>query len=54
MQCLVYASTKNKPFLPGYYSIQDSKAKIRYKEKLDTIGGVDPYEILRNEPMNCN
>ena len=42
--------SKNKAFLPGYISLlEDSKAKTRYKEKLDTIGGLDPYEIVRNE-----
>ena len=46
-------STKNRPFLPGYLpSLENAIAKKRYKEKLDIIGGLDPYEIVRSEPNN--
>ena len=41
---------KNKALLAGYFSsLEDSKARTRYKEKLDTIERLDPYEIERNE-----
>ena len=45
--------TSVKALLPGYFqSLTDEKAKERYKEKLQTISGVDPYEIPRNEWIN--
>lgn len=30
-------------------SLDDFTAKTRYKAKLSTVGGLDPYEIARNE-----
>ena len=40
----------SKRFLPGYMtSIQDQDAKKRYLDKLGVIGGLDPYETVRNE-----
>ena len=36
--------------LPGYFSsLQDSEGKRRYLEKLSEIGGLDPYETMKNE-----
>ena len=36
--------------LPGYFlSLQDKDGRKRYMEKLMAIGGVDPYEIPKNE-----
>ena len=36
--------------LPGYFlSLQDKNGRKRYMEKLMAIGGVDPYEIPKNE-----
>lgn len=35
-----------KALLPGYYnSLQVKQAKDKYKEKLQVISGLDPYEI---------
>ena len=37
-------------FLPGYYEgITDSLSKKRYKEKLQAVNNIDPYELKRNE-----
>ena len=41
---------KRKCMLPGYFlSLQDKDGRKRYMEKLMAIGGVDPYEIPKNE-----
>ena len=43
-------TSKNIAFLPGYIdSLKNSQAKARYKEKVDKIGGLDPYETTRSE-----
>jgi hypothetical protein len=39
-----------KGFLPGYKeSIEDTKARERYSQKLTYINNVDPYEIPKNQ-----
>ena len=39
-----------KCLLPGYFqSLQDKDGRKRYMERLVAIGGVDSYEIPRNE-----
>ena len=41
---------KRRPFVEGYLSsIQDQDAKKRYTDKLDAIGGLDPYETEKKE-----
>jgi len=43
-------AAESKAFLSGYFqSLTDEKAKERYKVKLDSIGGVESYEIPRKE-----
>ena len=43
-------AAKDTVFLPGYIdSLQDPQAKVRYKEKLDKIGGLDPYETTKRQ-----
>ena len=42
--------TLQNPLLPGYIdSPHDEETKARYRTKLDSIPGVDLYEIPRNE-----
>jgi hypothetical protein len=39
-----------KGFLPGYKeSIEDTKARERYSQKLTYINNVDPYEIPKDQ-----
>ena len=43
-------SSRKKPFLPGYSSsLTDEGSKKRYRDKLEMINGMDPYETTRNE-----
>ena len=44
------ASTKKKLLLGGYFSaMKDEVAKKRYLDKLQVVGGLDPYETGKNE-----
>ena len=46
----VVSMSASKPLLGGYSGeIRDKKGKERYREKLQLIGGQDPYELPRNE-----
>ena len=43
-------SSKTRPFLAGYLSsLENDESKKRYREKLATIGGLDPYETSRSD-----
>lgn len=43
-------AAKDTVFSPGYIdSLQDPQAKVRYKENLDKIGGLDPYETTKSQ-----
>ena len=50
------SSSKRRKFdtsqglLPGYFvGMQDAVCKERYRTKLEYLGGMDPYELPRND-----
>ena len=46
-------SSRNKALLPGYSSsLTNDESRKRYREKLDIINGMDPYEICRSDWMD--
>ena len=46
-------SGKRKPLLGGYLAaLRDREGRERYCKKLSVTGGVDPYEVPRNEWMD--
>ena len=48
------ASTKKRLLLGGYFSsMKDEDAKKRYLDKLQVVGGLDPYETEKNEWLIC-